>query len=161
MSAGSTTVAPCALQLVNGIVHQLINSVMEAGKLAHHAQARSGQALGIEKGGVVGRDSIACLCTGWPWWPHRRVNAVSAPSKIAASVTVRAMGPAVSWLWAMGIIPARLTSPTVGLMPTMPLLFAGHTMEPSVSVPIARAQRFAATAAPEPELEPLGLRSSA
>ena len=34
-------------------------------------------------------------------------------------------------------------------------------MEPSVSVPIAAAARLAATADPEPELEPHGLRSSA
>src|SRR5439155_3865889 len=40
-------------------------------------------------------------------------------------------------------------------------LFDGETIEPSVSVPIAPAQRFAAAAAPEPELDPDGLRSSA
>src|SRR5262249_18506568 len=55
----------------------------------------------------------------------------------------------------------RLTSPIVGLMPTSALLFDGDTIDPSVSVPIAAAHRFAATAAPEPELEPDGLRSSA
>src|SRR5208337_3610890 len=86
---------------------------------------------------------------------------VRAPSRIAASVTVRAIGPAVSWLWAIGIIPARLTRPTVGLMPTMPLTPDGQTIEPSVSVPMAKAQKFAETAAPDPELEPHGLRSSA
>src|SRR6188768_1816894 len=37
----------------------------------------------------------------------------------------------------------------------------GETIEPSVSVPIAAAARFAAVAAPEPELEPDGERSSA
>ena len=36
---------------------------------------------------------------------------------------------------------------------------AGDTIEPSVSVPMARAHRLAAAAAPEPELEPLGVRS--
>src|SRR5213082_2527827 len=41
------------------------------------------------------------------------------------------------------------------------LLFEGETTEPSVSVPIATAHRFAATAAAEPELDPDGLRSSA
>ena len=71
------------------------------------------------------------------------------------------MGPAVSWLWAIGMIPARLTSPSVGLIPTRPLAVEGHTIEPSVSVPIAAAHRFAETADPEPELEPQGLRSSA
>ena len=46
-------------------------------------------------------------------------------------------------------------------MPTMPLVVAGQTIEPSVSVPTASGARLAATAAPEPELEPHGLRSSA
>ena len=57
--------------------------------------------------------------------------------------------------------PARLHSPTVGLMPTMPLLEDGHMMEPPVSVPTVSAQRFADAATPEPELEPHGFRSSA
>ena len=61
----------------------------------------------------------------------------------------------------MGTTPARLTSPTVGLMPTTPLAFAGHTMLPSVSVPMETAVKFAEGAAPEPELEPQGLRSVA
>ena len=61
----------------------------------------------------------------------------------------------------MGMMPLRLTKPTVGLIPVMPLEDEGQTMEPSVSVPIAAAQRFAETPAPEPELEPQGLRSSA
>src|SRR5882724_8891325 len=58
-------------------------------------------------------------------------------------------------------MPVRLTSPSVGLMPTSELLFDGDTIEPSVSVPIAAAARFAATALPDPELDPDGLRSSA
>src|SRR3954471_329072 len=58
-------------------------------------------------------------------------------------------------------MPARLTRPSVGLKPTSPLLFDGDTMEPSVSVPTATAARLAAIAAPEPELDPDGLRSSA
>src|SRR4051812_33184042 len=60
----------------------------------------------------------------------------------------------------MGMTPARLVRPTVGLMPTTPLLFAGQTIEPSVSVPRPAAARLAATEAPEPELLPHGLRSS-
>src|ERR671929_2112101 len=60
----------------------------------------------------------------------------------------------------MGTTPARLTSPSVGLMPTMPFADDGHTIEPSVSVPIATAQRFAETAPPDPELEPHGFLSS-
>src|ERR1700689_1203071 len=82
-----------------------------------------------------------------------------APSNVAASATVRPIGPAVSWLWEIGIIPARLTSPTVGLIPTIPFADDGQTIEPSVSDPTATAQRLAETAAPEPELDPQGLRS--
>src|ERR1700733_4489045 len=61
----------------------------------------------------------------------------------------------------MGIIPLLLISPTVGLIPTMPLEDEGQTIEPSVSVPIAAAHKFAETPAPEPELDPHGFRSSA
>src|SRR5437660_5905920 len=91
----------------------------------------------------------------------RGSNPETALNKIAASVTVRAIGPAVSWLWAIGMIPARLTSPSVGLIPTGEFADEGHTTEPSVSVPTAIPHRFAAAAAPEPELEPQGVRSSA
>src|SRR5437588_8018359 len=61
----------------------------------------------------------------------------------------------------MGMMPDRLTRPSVGLMPTMPFADDGHTIEPSVSVPTATTQRFAETAAPDPELDPQGFRSSA
>ena len=58
-------------------------------------------------------------------------------------------------------MPAPPRSPTVGLTPTSPQIEAGLTMEPSVSVPMPMAARLAATAAAEPELEPLAFRSSA
>src|SRR5258706_11583774 len=58
-------------------------------------------------------------------------------------------------------MPLRLRRPSVGLIPTRPLLFDGETMEPSVSVPTPAAARLAAIAAPVPELDPEGLRSSA
>src|SRR2546423_2667707 len=58
------------------------------------------------------------------------------------------------------MIPARLINPSVGLIPTSEFAFEGQTTEPSVSVPIPMAARLAATAAPVPELEPHGLRSS-
>src|ERR1043166_5158495 len=61
----------------------------------------------------------------------------------------------------MGTMPLRPTRPTVGLIPTMPLIDDGETIDPSVSVPTATVQRFAATAAPEPALDPEVLRSSA
>src|SRR3984893_13629511 len=59
------------------------------------------------------------------------------------------------------MIPERDTRPTVGLMPTRALTLLGHTIEPSVSVPTATTARSAAIAAPDPELEPQGLRWSA
>src|ERR1041385_5266134 len=99
--------------------------------------------------------ALAAVASSWGSTP------VSAPSRVAASATVRAMGPAVSWLWAMGMTPARLTRPSVGLMPTIEQQVEGDTMEPSVSVPMAAAHRLAATATPEPELDPDGVRSSA
>src|SRR5436309_10702902 len=85
----------------------------------------------------------------------------STLSSAAASASVRAMGPAVSCVCEMGMMPLRLTSPTVGLIPASPLIDEGETIEPSVSVPTATAHKLAAAAAPDPELEPEGLRSSA
>ena len=54
------------------------------------------------------------------------------------------------------MIPARLTSPIVGLIPTRPFAAEGQTMEPSVSVPTPTAAKLAATAAPVPELRAAG-----
>src|SRR5436305_1266767 len=71
------------------------------------------------------------------------------------------MGPAVSWLTEIGMIPARLISPTVGLIPTTPHTVEGEMIEPLVSVPTATAHKLAATPAADPELEPEGFRSSA
>src|SRR5579871_3816485 len=61
----------------------------------------------------------------------------------------------------MGTMRFRLTSPTVGLSPTTPLIDAGQVIEPSVSVPIAACTSPAATAAALPDEEPQGFRSSA
>src|SRR5713101_2870050 len=60
----------------------------------------------------------------------------------------------------MGTTPARLVTPTVGLMPTTLLTLAGQTMLPSVSEPIDTAEKLEDTAAADPELEPQALRSS-
>src|SRR3954471_5754313 len=84
---------------------------------------------------------------------------VIAPRSTAASVTFRAIGPAVSWSAEIGMIPARLRRPSDGLMPASPLAPDGQTTEPSVSVPTATVARSAEAATPEPELEPHGLRS--
>src|SRR5947209_15459562 len=59
----------------------------------------------------------------------------------------------------MGMTPARLVSPVVGLMPTTALKAAGQRIEPAVSVPRAPGAKPAATAVAEPELEPHGDRS--
>src|SRR5206468_3632215 len=90
----------------------------------------------------------------------RSSTPISAPSRIAASRTVRAIGPAVSCVLEIGMIPLLLHNPTVGLIPTIPHCVAGETIDPSVSVPIATAHKFADTAAAEPELDPDGFRSS-
>src|SRR3569833_3920806 len=82
------------------------------------------------------------------------------PSATAASATVRPWGPTLSCVCEMGTTPARLVRPTVGLMPTTLLALAGHTILPSVSVPMDRVAKLADSAAPDPELEPHGLRSS-
>ena len=82
------------------------------------------------------------------------------PKRIATSLTDLPIGPAVSCVADIGIMPERLTRPTVGLMPTIPFTDAGQVTDPSVSVPTATTQILAATAAPEPELEPQGLWSS-
>src|SRR5690348_2104104 len=84
---------------------------------------------------------------------------VIAPSSTAASVTFRAIGPAVSWSALIGTIPFRLSSPSVGLIPTSPFAPDGQTIDPSVSVPTAATARSAAATTPEPELDPHGLRS--
>jgi hypothetical protein len=80
-----------------------------------------------------------------------------APSTVAASATVRHIGPVTSWLWARGTTPDRLVRPSVGLIPTMPQVADGQTIDPSVSVPSVPAARLAAAAMPDPELEPHGL----
>ena len=84
-----------------------------------------------------------------------------APNMIAASRTLRVIGPAVSWLWLIGTTRRRETRPTVGLKPTTPLDEAGQVIDPSVSVPTAPAARLAAAATALPLDEPQVLRSSA
>ncbi len=64
------------------------------------------------------------------------------------------MGPTVSKFRLLGITPALEVSPTVGLIPTTPLMLAGPMIEVSVSVPIERGTMFAETATALPELDP-------
>ena len=83
------------------------------------------------------------------------------PNIIATSVTLRAIGPVLSWLCEMGMTPPLLINPIVGLKPTRQLFEDGPTIDPSVSEPMVAIARFAAAAEPDPELEPPGTRSKA
>src|SRR4029077_8899017 len=82
-----------------------------------------------------------------------------ASSKRTASRTVRATGPAVSCSATRGERPLRLKRPRVARMQTRVLNEAGTRTEPPVSSAIATVARFAATAAPEPLLDPPGSNS--
>src|SRR5207247_11094462 len=107
---------------------------------------------------------VPCQPSGTP------LVAGSRPSKLrlwmtlsaaAASATVRPWGPTVSCVCEMGTTPARLVSPTVGLIPTTPLALAGQTMLASVSLTNDDVAKFADAAAHEPELEESELTSIA
>src|SRR4051812_36947657 len=83
-------------------------------------------------------------------------------STIAASVTVRASGPATSRnVASIGTTPGSGTSPNVAFMPTSAWADDGFWIEPPVSVPMPRTAKLALTAVAEPPLEPPGSRSSA
>src|SRR5215510_1108432 len=84
----------------------------------------------------------------------------SVVSRRAASVTLRAIGPAVSIFLFRGTMPDELIKPVVGRKPTVEVNAAGVRTEVSVSSPTATAVRLAATATPEPLLEPPGTRFS-
>src|SRR2546421_12712974 len=75
------------------------------------------------------------------------------------SSTVRVIGDTVSIVHASGTTLWLLTRPIVGRIPTIPFTDDGNRIEPPVSVPSAPRQVRAATAAPEPPLEPAGERS--
>lgn len=68
--------------------------------------------------------------------------------------------PTVSCLDVTGMTPARLVNPTVGLIPTTEFSDAGHSMEPSVSVPSVTAAMPVAAAIADPVLEPHGSADS-
>src|SRR4051812_44677507 len=114
---------------------------------------------------LVGRVlPVPCQPSGTPAVAGSRPSEVRLCTTLnaaAASATVRACGPTVSCVCEIGTTPARLTSPTVGLIATTPFALPGQTMLPSVSLPNDTVAKFAEAAAPEPELEPHGLRSSA
>src|SRR5215469_15172733 len=64
------------------------------------------------------------------------------------------MGPSLSSDQQSVIAPVRGTRPYVGLNPVIPQRMLGATMLPPVSLPIEKATRPAAVAAPGPALEP-------
>src|SRR5436305_9098754 len=74
-------------------------------------------------------------------------------------MTERAIGPGVSRVGASGRMPYVLTRPIVVLRPVSPHHEAGNRTEPPVSVPIAQGANPAATATPEPLLDPPGVRA--
>ena len=87
-------------------------------------------------------------------WPAARAVYSSRGSQpamtsrtTAASVTVRAIGPGVSWKCTSGEKPVRLTSPVVGRNPNRLVNEAGSRIDPPVSSPMPTRARSAATAA--------------
>ena len=72
---------------------------------------------------------------------------------------LRAIGPTVSNVHAIGTTPSVGTRPIVGRSPVTPQKQAGIRIEPPVSVPSVPAARSAAAAAPLPPLEPPQIRA--
>src|SRR5688572_19185547 len=76
----------------------------------------------------------------------------------ATSSTLRQIGPTRVLIPAW-IMPSRLTSSSVGAIPTALAARAGLRIDEPVSSAMAQVTRLAATAEPDPELEPIGLLS--
>src|SRR3954466_14593327 len=76
---------------------------------------------------------------------------------MAASSTVRVIGPTRSCDHANTIPPKRLTRPNVGRSAEHPHVVAGETIDPDVSVPTPNATHPAADADAGPADEPLEL----
>jgi len=73
---------------------------------------------------------------------------------MAASPTLRVMGPRWSMLLDNTMTPCLETRQNVGFGPTMPHRAAGWRIDMAVSLPMAAKARPAATAAAEPPDEP-------
>ena len=73
---------------------------------------------------------------------------------------MRAIGPTAFSVRISSKHGPRATRPWVGLIPAIPQKAAGMRIDPPMSVPSASGARPAATAAPEPPLDPPGVRSS-
>src|SRR5512141_1233780 len=77
-----------------------------------------------------------------------------ASNTIAQSSADRLIGPSLSMLQLSAIAPKRLTRPKVGRRPVTRQRFDGDTMEPSVSVPMAKPTKPAAVAEADPADDP-------
>ena len=73
---------------------------------------------------------------------------------IILSITPLVIGPAVSRVEEIGIIPDLLILPIVGFIPTNELAEDGESIDPDVSEPSETEDKFEAVATPLPELEP-------
>src|SRR3954447_5292523 len=80
---------------------------------------------------------------------------------VAASATMRVIGPIASWKITRYDEPVRGTTPGVLRIPTRLQNDDGTRIEPPQSVPMPTVPRFAATAAAVPALDPPGSCSSA
>ena len=90
----------------------------------------------------------------------RASGPASAPSRSAASATVRAIGPLWPRAAQMSVVGHSGTRPSEGLRPNTPQNAAGIRMEPAPSEPWAKAPSPAATAEAAPPLDPPEVRSS-
>jgi len=90
------------------------------------------------------------------WWSRggRPSGDTIASSSIAASATVRAIGPPTERPPRLARPDCEGTRPRDGLRPTRPVAAAGMRIDPPPSLPGATGRRPAATAAAAPPLEP-------
>src|SRR5579872_3506313 len=88
----------------------------------------------------------------------RRSGPCITSSRMAQSSTVRAKGPGVSRVGQSGSTPKVLIRPMLTLSPVMPHQDAGIRTEPPVSEPMAQGVQRAATATPDPDEDPPGVR---
>ena len=137
MSAGSMTSAPCDFiaSIAVSISGRRPVAVARSFRGAEHADPRAPQPVLLQERGVVAPRAVRRR----PWSPRSsRIDAGDRAEQGRRVGDERAIGPAVSWLCAIGMTPARLIRPTVGLIPTTRSRTTGETIEPSVSVPTRR-----------------------
>src|SRR5262249_13809079 len=138
-----------------------VGLVAETGDaVAHDADPRALQAVNVEELSVVGKDLVTVRGRGGiPRGSRLTGNGAKHSRGVSHGPAARSAHCVIMrYRHASG---ARLVNPSVGLIPTTPLAWAGQTMLPSVSVPREAAAKLPEVAAAEPELEPQGLRSMA